>query len=202
MKSKATKLLALLGLASLAVTTCRAGTVTFVDTITGAATYQIGSQVTRGAEVGFASYPVSGNFTSLRQTFETAVTSAGTIQVSADSAGTSGAPISVAGAWVAQPFTPAQGGVITSVSVIAQNMHSVAPGYETEVADSSRGITAFVVPADSAGNCTVTGVPAVTFNIPYSSGVGTTVSSTNSASVSVTAGQKVLFWWSALVLQR
>ena len=142
---------ALLAVAALATAWCGAQT-TLLDTIGDQSKYQIGSDVSRAVQLGYDSYPISGDFTGVRPTFDETldtvngiygVTRRGTTGVPCARLWQSGAPgqfnpvTGQYGAWVVQPFTLIQNGNLTSVQFIAQLRQNV--GY-----DQGAGRTAYV----------------------------------------------------------
>ena len=193
MLRKVTTTLALLSALGLAVS-CSAQIV-FVDTIGDGSNYQKGKELARTMQAGFDTHPMSGDFTGVRPIFnntkDVATGRDGVMQY-----GTSGVPCAQLlrtnaqgtvylqsgefGAWIAQPFIPAQSGYITAIDLIAQDRHSV--GYSNELPASQRKARVYIsnsmVPSASDSYADIDISPAT---------VGKQVSGT--ANIHVDAGQ-------------
>lgn len=136
---------ALVGALAMMPSLCGAATV-FVDTIGDGSRYQMGRELARSLQVGYDSHPFSGDFTGVRPTHDPQGVGASYNPDAVVGEGTSGVPCAVLlrtdvqgevyiqtgafGAWVVQPFTPAQSGTVKFIDLVAQGRHSAAASQE------------------------------------------------------------------------
>lgn len=153
MSKRILQLLTLLSVTGIAAAGCCYAS--FFDAIGDQSAFQVGRDFGRSIEVGFDSYPVSGTFTAVRPVWAPNVyTNIGdnrfVVSTAVVDKGTSGITVpSTKAVWAVQPFTATASGNINSVTLIAQNKRSAAPGVLAELDNVDRAFYVTIVPASS-----------------------------------------------------